>query len=110
MKQTSLSEGITMLSRPLQGPGICVHRNGETGKSLCLYVIPAMNIENMEENINDECVVYAYIYVGNSNIVLRKTIHQNTNVLLENMWLQPYEEVWISISQPNKYAVYGLCK
>lgn len=107
-----LSEGRTVLARNHRNSGVLVHEAGEEGGFLQVYVSPT---RSMDANTDEFCIV------GDDNnpsfcATIGKASHQlwgeypglrTTQLVFRNVYVHPYEQVWISCSQPSAFLAYG---
>ena len=67
--------------------------------------MPAKTLDSAD-NETDECVSVR-ITVGAQNVALLAEMQKSPKKLFEDLWINDGEEVWISVSHPHRFAVYG---
>ena len=104
----NLSEGVTALTRPHNGPGVLVHKE-DVGGFLHLKIANYVNLEHPDYaqlcDKNHEATTIR-ILVGNTKVGIL-VLHTSDPHLLSNLWVDAGQEVWASTSSVNRHVVYG---
>ena len=109
-----LSEGRTTLTRNHRNQGVKVHVADADGAFIRIYVSPSTSLDaNADDAVLvdrvQETPITFHVTVGASatQLVVRYECLDRPQVLLDDLFVHPHEEVWISSSHPNRHTVYG---
>ena len=108
----TLSEGRVQLTRNHSNCGVTVH-TGQHGEFVHLRCVPTKSLnENAEGQdmvmIEREDVSFR-VTIGNEANVIVLHFNSLTHMvkLLDNLWVEAGEQVWVSTSKPNAHLVMG---
>ena len=97
---TPLSEGHTVITKGLNGPGQCMHAS-EQNEYVTLYLSRTEN-DDFVEVANEEKI---RIQVGKNMKTFIMPV--TCGMLISNLHVYCGEEVWIAATIPNKYIIHG---
>ena len=111
----SLSEGIVCLSRPSNGPGIKVHATADQSAFVTIYCSMCIDLndtDNVDNNRNAEAPnEYAIVRITIGNcphaLAIPVPVHGKTTTLISNVWVDAFQEIWISSTRPKQHVVTG---
>jgi hypothetical protein len=110
-----LSEGSVRIDRPLQGPGVCVHRCASDCEFVRLYAHESVSLRDPQRQNNEvEAQTIDFrIMVGQRADALCvrvswEDLRRGGCILCNDLALSGTEEVWLSCSVPGACAVHGV--
>lgn len=109
---TVLSSGLVSLSRNHANSGVVVHAATEH-QFVHLRVVPAFDfdangVDAVVVPANDNRVSFR-VAIGHASKAMLLTFDdvQRETRLVDNIWVAPGEEIWVSTSCPNSFLAYG---
>ena len=112
-----LSEGSVCVDRPLQGPGLCVHRCAGDCEFVRLYAHESVPLREPQRDaaaaMVEALAIDFRIMVGQRRDALcvrvsSEELRRGACVLCDNLALSGTEEVWVSCSLPGACTVHGV--
>lgn len=113
---TTLSDqsAFTVLSRAFKGPGTKIFTSHLAKRAyVSVFVQACFNLDADEDFVDvpagnqQQNSVKFRVVIGSNSTALHYTMPMNENhMVMRNIPVDPWQEIWVSTSCPNKFCVY----